>query len=433
VVEAAAADWATDAHLIFADGVVAPESGESFIWFFSFYSKSLDLFNAFMLFNDTVVQTGQSSEEFADTAGVRVDWIDSDEAAFRAFENGGGDFLAQNENVESSAFLGFPSERGGDEEVVARTSAGGKWGHEVFTKVSGLGKTAANGSQGPVWFINYFSRNTFQGILVALDAETGEPVVLGLTTATNNLDLAKQVASNWANDAQLINIQSYGLTADGLNQQWQYGFFSVTRDSVRRIITFQNQIVDEITESKFFHPSLEPLPQNWIDSPTAAAVADANSNNFRSLYPDTFVDGYLSRNLFIDNRPVWRIHYSSGGSQQSLEVYIDALSGQNITGVDDGSPTVPGVFELAQNYPNPFNPETVIRYSLAKTGAVELAVYNLLGQKVRVLVDKMQTVGSHDIKWDGRDDLGNRLASGVYIYRLQTAEFTQTKKMILLQ
>lgn len=94
---------------------------------------------------------------------------------------------------------------------------------------------------------------------------------------------------------------------------------------------------------------------------------------------------------------------------------------------------IPQEFELKQNYPNPFNPCTVISWQLAVGSHVELAIYNLLGQRVRTLVNTIWPAGSHKVEWDGKDNAGKELASGIYIYRLQTAEFISSRKMLLLR
>ncbi len=90
-------------------------------------------------------------------------------------------------------------------------------------------------------------------------------------------------------------------------------------------------------------------------------------------------------------------------------------------------------FSIAQNYPNPFNPTTTIRYDVPTTAHVSVIVYNLLGQKTRSLVDQSQLAGRYDIVWDGKDERGNSVASGIYLYRLQTDGFVQTRKMILIK
>ncbi len=91
------------------------------------------------------------------------------------------------------------------------------------------------------------------------------------------------------------------------------------------------------------------------------------------------------------------------------------------------------VTELKGNYPNPFNPTTHIEFSLKKAGRVELAVYNINGQKVRTLVSEEMEADNHKVTWNGKDDRGNSVSSGVYFYRLQTSEVSQTKKMLMLK
>lgn len=90
-------------------------------------------------------------------------------------------------------------------------------------------------------------------------------------------------------------------------------------------------------------------------------------------------------------------------------------------------------FYLSQNYPNPFNAETSIRYVLPEEAHVRLIVYNLLGQRVRTLVDERQKPGHHMVYWDGRDDGGKKATSGIYFYKIVVSNYTETKKMILLQ
>ena len=90
-------------------------------------------------------------------------------------------------------------------------------------------------------------------------------------------------------------------------------------------------------------------------------------------------------------------------------------------------------FALEPNYPNPFNPETALRYALPEAQGVRLEIYDLLGQKVRTLVDGAQPPGSYRLVWDGRNDRGQAVASGVYLYRLKTPQFRHTRKMLLLR
>jgi hypothetical protein len=94
---------------------------------------------------------------------------------------------------------------------------------------------------------------------------------------------------------------------------------------------------------------------------------------------------------------------------------------------------LPKTFALNQNYPNPFNPTTVIRYALPEGSNVRLEIYNTLGQVVRTLVDGEQAGGVYRITWDGRNEHGQEMATGVYIYRIVASDFQATKRMLLIK
>jgi hypothetical protein len=94
---------------------------------------------------------------------------------------------------------------------------------------------------------------------------------------------------------------------------------------------------------------------------------------------------------------------------------------------------IPGEFALHQNFPNPFNPSTEIRFDLPEAGKVNLAIYNLMGQKIRTLSSGEMTPGYHAIVWDGTNDLGSQVATGMYFYAIQTSEFQATKKMLFMK
>jgi hypothetical protein len=94
------------------------------------------------------------------------------------------------------------------------------------------------------------------------------------------------------------------------------------------------------------------------------------------------------------------------------------------------SAKLPAQNALFENSPNPFNPTTTLRFALRETGPVNLAVYNSLGQKVRVLVDAPRNAGEHAVMWDGRDDAGRSVSSGVYFARMQAGNYSKTQKML---
>jgi len=94
---------------------------------------------------------------------------------------------------------------------------------------------------------------------------------------------------------------------------------------------------------------------------------------------------------------------------------------------------IPENYSLSQNYPNPFNPSTVISYSIPKRSDVTISILNLLGRNLKTIVNKNQPAGKHEINWDGTDQSGRAVASGVYFYQISSGDYTASKKMIMLK
>jgi len=93
----------------------------------------------------------------------------------------------------------------------------------------------------------------------------------------------------------------------------------------------------------------------------------------------------------------------------------------------------PGSFQLLQNYPNPFNPETTIAYTVPQRLEVRISIFNSLGQLVKNLEQGRQPAGQYSLRWDGRNDSGVQVGSGIYYYRMVAAGFSQVRKMLLLR
>ncbi len=111
-----------------------------------------------------------------------------------------------------------------------------------------------------------------------------------------------------------------------------------------------------------------------------------------------------------------------------------AVEGNPFTAVlEDFSAGLPDAFALSQNFPNPFNSGTVIRFALPSDEQVELAVYNLAGQQVAMLVEGRRQAGTYAINWDGRDQSRRALATGLYFYRLKAGDRVETRKLMLLR
>jgi hypothetical protein len=117
----------------------------------------------------------------------------------------------------------------------------------------------------------------------------------------------------------------------------------------------------------------------------------------------------------------------------NLRVNESQLMELNLSYVVSVGTLVPEKFSLSQNRPNPFNPVTSIEYSIPTRSNVLLEVYNLLGQKVVTLVNGEQEAGTHQAIWDGKDREGNAVSSGIYFYRMKSANFSEVKKMVLMK
>ncbi len=104
-----------------------------------------------------------------------------------------------------------------------------------------------------------------------------------------------------------------------------------------------------------------------------------------------------------------------------------------ITAVDEPTELLPQDFALRQNYPNPFNPETSIEFTLPVASQVRLVVYDLLGRAVKTLVSGHLTAGYHTVQWDGRDEAGRLVASGLYLYRLETERAVLARRLVLMR
>ncbi|KPL19499.1 MAG: hypothetical protein AMJ92_02515, partial [candidate division Zixibacteria bacterium SM23_81] len=94
---------------------------------------------------------------------------------------------------------------------------------------------------------------------------------------------------------------------------------------------------------------------------------------------------------------------------------------------------VPDTYALDQNYPNPFNPKTAIRFHIPQGGHVNLRIYNVTGQLVRELTDAHREAGSYQVSWDGQNDQGQLVPSGIYFCQMKTGDYTTTRKMALIK
>jgi len=170
--------------------------------------------------------------------------------------------------------------------------------------------------------------------------------------------------------------------------------------------------------------------------PSSAVVnADGTTAEGDPYFEFIIPDGELSPG---ETSPTRNIVFSD---PQRLRFRFEVLVFGGLSGVGAGKRvpqkgitlTVPVEPSLAQNRPNPFNPVTTISYDITESSRVILSIYNLLGQEVRRLVDEDQIPGTYSVVWDGKDEQGQDVGAGVYLYRLRTKDFVKTRKMVLVR
>jgi hypothetical protein len=145
------------------------------------------------------------------------------------------------------------------------------------------------------------------------------------------------------------------------------------------------------------------------------------------LSDDAGEEGWIKVGMYNDGC-IWAMtnfEIFNNFPQEKLIQILDSIS--------DIETNTPDIQWNLQNYPNPFNPKTIISFSLAEAGNVSLEIYNVKGQKVKTLINKEFELGQHQISWEGTDDDGKLVSSGVYCYKMKSGNYTSTKKMILMK
>lgn len=149
------------------------------------------------------------------------------------------------------------------------------------------------------------------------------------------------------------------------------------------------------------------------------------TNNFDRLTDKTWSTKVFTNDIPL--RPDWVNSYLMDGAGSRFPIGRE-IEGKIFVGIDNPNRSQISSFILHQNYPNPFNPETIIEYDLPIRSKVKLIIYNIRGEEVALLINGSMSAGNHRVSWNA-----SRMASGIYVYKLQVGEFIQTKKMVLLK
>ena len=221
-------------------------------------------------------------------------------------------------------------------------------------------------------------------------------------------------------------------TADDLlyqSERWGLqGYRFDVENGEYQVTLFFAEIYFHSTDKRVFHVDIEGTRVlNNYDIFAEAGHDYATQKNYTVLVTDNQLN--INFVKYIEDPKISAIEVVRNNSDKMLD--------QNTLFVNNASvneaASIPETFALFQNCPNPFNPETVIGYQLSKESTVRLDIYNIRGQLVRQCVNEVQPAGVHQVRWDGKDDNGQILMSGIYIYILKTADFVQSKRMILLR
>jgi hypothetical protein len=159
-------------------------------------------------------------------------------------------------------------------------------------------------------------------------------------------------------------------------------------------------------------------------------------------------EGIIDTSLMLNHSVIIQISESLSLDEITLTWYVGATDGiitelvysDSFTVIFDLSnlaisneSIIPEIFALRQNYPNPFNPVTTIAYDVPEMTSVRVDIYNILGQQVRTLINRSHEPGYYRIQWDGTNDYGEVLPTGMYIYSIQASGFTSVKKLVLMK
>jgi hypothetical protein len=266
----------------------------------------------------------------------------------------------------------------------------------------------------------------------------------------------------YVNQAFTIGFYAHFIEGDSVRLSWSTPFRFYGTGNVTSLTTPGTFVPDAAFDAYFdfgFNPSNNASTlESWDGDLTNSAVGGIDGDQFNytgiimnppwlpnsgTLHMfDVQFDGIVGTSAtsgtfcvdsgnFVDNSFDWLLD-SLPNKPVFQEVCWDVMIDPNGIG-DEERDMLPKDFSLSQNHPNPFNPSTVIDYALPTRANVSISIYNVLGQKIKTLLNEDINAGYHKTTWDGTNDDGIAAASGIYFYKIIAGEFTATKKMILLK
>ena len=225
----------------------------------------------------------------------------------------------------------------------------------------------------------------------------------------------KPVRWNYLDDDRRTNL--YKVYQALINLKKNYDVFNTS--------TFALDVSAYMKKINLYHPSMDA----FIVGNFGVTELSTNQNFTRSGW---WYDYFSGDSINVTNLSE-SITLAPGDFRIYTTVKLPTPEAGILLDVEQIDEQVPVEFTLEQNYPNPFNPNTVIRYSIVSPSLVSLKIFDILGREVKTLVNKEQVNGVYEVNWNGDDELGNKVSTGVYFYRIDAGDFVETKKMMLLK
>lgn len=252
---------------------------------------------------------------------------------------------------------------------------------------------------------------------------------------SSSLNFQNSITLNfWINIGDFFDREAYPISHGNWENRWK---ISVTNKHLRWTVKTANAVKDLDTETE--------LSKNILYNITA--IYDGS---YLELYINGALDAFVpfsglilttTIDLMIGQVLPGNTQYNFKGILDDIRIYNYALSLSQIKNLNDFSTdvdeikknTLPEYFYLAQNYPNPFNGQTNIEFKVSINSIIKIEVFDILGQKVKTLLNEDKAPGTYILNWDGKDNLNNSVDSGIYFIKLNAGNFSNTKKMILLK
>lgn len=254
--------------------------------------------------------------------------------------------------------------------------------------------------------------------------ENWEEKIAEAEAADPSFDLT--VTSDYSDSTRMVTLDIAALTLTDLTKKYRLNVV-VSEDSLnyrQKINQYETPEIYPYYHMNVYRKAVTgPYGEPFIDSAVARGVTLRKSYTF-ALPLDIAVD-HAHIAVFIHENLA-----NSIGPVQQIVLFPIKVSGQQ-TAVREASE--PMEFRLSANRPNPFNPSTAIDYTVARSGGVEISVYDILGRRVRTLVNAPHVPGDYTVVWDGRDEKGETVSGGVYLYWMRSGSGILTHKMLLLK